>query len=184
MNTTFIMKLTLKDKDMTPFVEEALLDKGYGMTEENPSDADLVLTAFMHEDSDDAFIDRMIHTEVGLKEVHTDFTVEVIKVESGNVDGWKDFFSLEDYDEDIVKAVVENDSSFLAEPERIAKYIDENYIGEFNDESDMARHLADEDPDIQALDDRIVNCMDLTEYYSDEMRFDMWHDGPYWFWNN
>ena len=28
MNTTFIMKLTLKDKDMTPFVEEALIDKG------------------------------------------------------------------------------------------------------------------------------------------------------------
>ena len=184
MNTTFIMKLTLKDKDMTPFVEEALIDKGYGLAEENPSDADLVLTAFMHEDSDDAFIDRMIHTEVELKEVHTDFTVEVIKVEGGNVDEWKDFFSLEEYDEDIVKAVVENESSFLVEPERIAKYIDENYIGEFDDESDMARHLADEDPDIQALDDRIVNCMDLTEYYSDEMRFDMWHDGPYWFWNN
>lgn len=184
MNTTFIIKLTLTDEKLADAVEDALLESGYGTVDCNPSDADLVITALMNEDTDDEFIDRMINDEIQRKnKLPVGTATEVIRISDDNAEDWKEFFDLGDYDDDVINAVVADDSSFLRNPECIKGYIDENYIGEFDDESDMARHLADGDPEIQALDDRIVNCMDLTEYYSDEMRYGMWHDGPHWFWN-
>lgn len=184
MNTTFIIKLSFRNEDLIEPVGDTLYDADYGETEAYPLDADRAYTVLMHQDSDEENIIKELRKAVTDDGIEDDFDAAVIRVWQDNADEWKDCYNLDDYDDGVINAVTGNDSSFLANPENIKGYIDENYIGEFNDESDMARHLADEDPDIQSLDDRIVNCMDLTEYYSDEMRFDMWHDGPYWFWDN
>ena len=184
MKTTFIFSFSIGDMEDITRIAEILDKKGYAETDDEPWEVELAVTAILDSDSDMDILKRSIQEELCEKGIDDGYDVSVIRVWDDNAEDWAEYYGLEGYSLGAMEAVVSNQSYMLSSPENIKGYINENYIGEFNDESDMARHLADEDPDIQALDDRIVNCMDLTEYYSDEMRFDMWHDGPYWFWNN
>lgn len=181
MKTTFIFKLFVDDESLIEPMTEALENEAYDELYDNPSEADIVVTALMDGDTSYSELLEMIREAVA--EIDDDPTIDVIRVWDDNADEWKEFFGLDKYDSDVIEAVLGERRDLLKDPEDIGRYIDDHYIGYFRTEDDMACHLAEDDPEIQKLDGKIVDCMDLAEYYADEMRFDMWETDGHWFWN-
>lgn len=186
MQTTFIIKLYINDKDKAAKAEDALLDiKGYAETELNPSDADVVVATLADEDTEEfRLADMAISDLAGCGVDEQGIRVEVVKVGADNAADWMEFYGLDGYDEGAVAAVTALAASFRTSPEDIGGYIDDHYIGQFDDEEEMAEHLAEDDPKIQGLDDDVRACLDLERYYSDTITNYMWNDGcGHWFWN-
>ena len=184
MDTTALLLITIKEgcQDMFDRILDMADGAGYSTPEDNPTYADIVLMADSNGRDEDDIAQELID-EARSSDLDEAIDVEVILLDDDNADDWKDFFGLDDWDEDIVEALVGEDSSYLRDPGSIRKYLEDHYIGKFDDDEEMAEHLAKDDPKIQALDEDIVRHLDLEGYYSDVMRYDMWNDGQHWFWN-
>ncbi len=108
--------------------------------------------------------------------------MEIIILDDDNVSDWVEYL-VPDADADVVQAIVENDSYYLQNPDRIEEVTKDDFIGRFRSEREFAEFLASDDPKIQALDEDIFDALDLAKYYSDTIQYETWHDGDLWFWN-
>ena len=109
-------------------------------------------------------------------------SIEIIILDDDNVSDWVEYL-VPDADADVVQAIVENDSYYLQNPDRIEEVTKDDFIGRFRSEREFAEFLASDDPKIQALDEDIFDALDLVKYYSDTIQYETWHDGELWFWN-
>ena len=109
-------------------------------------------------------------------------SMEIIILDDDNVSEWVEYI-VPDADADVVQAIVENDSYYLQNPDRIEEVTKDDFIGRFRSEREFAEFLASDDPKIQSLDEDIFDALDLEKYYSDTIQYEVWHDGDLWFWN-
>ena len=108
--------------------------------------------------------------------------MEIIILDDDNVSDWVEYL-VPDADADVVQAIVENDSYYLQNPDRIEEVTKDDFIGRFRSEREFAEFLASDDPKIQSLDEDIFDALDLVKYYSDTIQYETWHDDDLWFWN-
>ena len=108
--------------------------------------------------------------------------MEIIILSDDNVSDWVEYL-VPDADADVVQAIVENDSYYLQNPDRIEEVTKDDFIGRFRSEREFAGFLASDDPKIQALDEDIFDALDLVKYYNDTIQYETWHDDELWFWN-
>ena len=108
--------------------------------------------------------------------------MEIIILGGDNVSDWVEYL-VPDADADVVQAIVENDSYYLQNPDRIEEVTKDDFIGRFRSEREFAEFLASDDPKIRELDEDIFDALDLVKYYSDTIQYETWHDGELWFWN-
>lgn len=182
MKTTIVIHITSGNEDRLETISEKLQAAGYGDVPSVVYDGICATTA---SDYTNPGTLEMIEDEVRalLDELAVGCNIDVVPVESTNVSDWAEWYGVENEDEDVVAAVMNEDMCFRNNPENIPDYIKDHYIGEFHDEEAMAEHLAEDDPEIQSLSDRVLRCLDLEEFYSDTIQYDMWNDGIHWFWN-
>lgn len=104
--------------------------------------------------------------------------VEDIRHSDDNVDRW--FGG--DADHEVVAALCALSSDWLESDDwEIDRHIRDHYVGHFDSERDLAAMLADGDPRIQVLDERIVRALDLVKLYDDEIRFGFSHENGHYF---
>lgn len=128
---------------------------------------------------------QILISDVMKSEIDMPDSYSVTILRSDNTDDWAEYIVL-DADADIVRAVVENEPMYyLRDLDAIERTIRESYIGHFDTEEDFAEYLAQDEPAFEGLDEKILNCMDLVQYFSDTINYSTWHsDDGHWFWNN
>lgn len=142
---------------------------------------DIVLSCPVYDTPDDFAIWNYCQSIIRSNELPFPEEHDVIILSSGNVREWREYFA-PDTDGDVIEAIVQNDSYYLAYPEKISDYASDAFIGRYTEE-EMAEHLADDDVRLLDLDDDIRSAINLRDLYRDTMTYTMWHDSDLWFWN-
>lgn len=169
--------------DTEDSIISALSEAEYSTLDET-GDADIALLYPIDSSKEDATtIEEGINSLLLENSLPIPNGIEIIILSSGNVEDWAGYIAPHT-DEDVVRAIVEDDSSYyLNNPERIEDTANDTFIGRFGSEDDVAAMLAEGDPKIQALDEDIFDALDLVKYYSDTIQYETWRDDELWFWN-
>lgn len=172
--------ITDKTKEM---IEEMINDEGWEeiyAAEEKDGDFAYLIPADTKTPECQILISHVMNPEIDMPD---SYSVTVLRAD--NTDDWAEYIVL-DFDTDIVRAVVENEPVYyLNDLDAIERTTRENYIGHFDTEEDFAEYLAQNEPAFEGLDEKILNCMNLVQYFSDTINYSTWHsDDGHWFWNN
>ena len=181
VNTNAIVIISINNEDKADDARAILANNGYDELD-NPHNNVLVFA--LPVPSKKAVDDVIAETSALLKENGIEGLdgIEALIMTADNVGEWKDYYDI-DEDDDVVTAFVDNDSYYLLYPEKIADELSDAFIGRYDSEEEIAERLASNDERIQSLDEDIRDALDLVKYYSDTLRYDMWHSGNLWFRN-